>query len=333
MKRKLVEYLACPLCGGPIDLVSVLADDGVEIFSGDLQCRSCAKTFPIIRGVPRFADLQSVAADKQATADSFGWSWQEFAHDDENFEQQFLDWIAPVEREFFPGKVVLEGGCGKGRHTRRIAGWGVQDIVAVDLSEAVEVAFAATRGIENAHVIQADIYHLPLRPVFDYAFSVGVLHHLPNPREGFKSLVSKVKPSGQMSAWIYGAENNEWIVRFVNPVRNVTSRMSRRLLYHAAKVPAAAMYLATKLIYRPLNRTNSGAKLARHFFYNDYLNYVSRFNWREQHAIVFDHLVAPTAFYISREEFADWWRDIRAADVAISWHNRNSWRGFGKLPE
>lgn len=332
MKRKLLEYLACPACGGEIRLSSVLADDGEEIFSGELQCALCRKSFPILRGVPRFADLDNVEAEKQATAESFGWSWQKFTQEDARYEEQLLDWLAPVRPDFVSGKLVLEGGCGKGRHTRRVAQWGAKDVVAVDLSAAVEVAFAATRGLENAHVIQADIYHLPLRRVFDYAFSVGVLHHLPNPRAGFKSLVGKVKPGGHASAWVYGAENNGWIVRFVNPVRRITSGMNRRLLYHLAKIPTAAMYLATKLIYGPLNRSSLGAKLARHLFYNDYLNYISRFDWREQHTIVFDHLVAPTAFYISRDEFADWWHEIGAEDVVIGWHNQNSWRGFGKLP-
>lgn len=332
MKRKLLEYLACPACGGEIKLSSVLADDGEEIFSGELQCALCLKSFPILRGVPRFADLDSVEADKQATAESFGWSWQKFTQEDARYEAQLLDWIAPVQPEFVSGKLVLEGGCGKGRHTRRVAQWGAKDVVAVDLSAAVEVAFAAARGLENAHVIQADIYHLPLRRVFDYAFSVGVLHHLPDPRAGFQSLVGKVKPGGHASAWVYGAENNGWILRFVNPVRRNTSGMNHRLLYHLAKIPTATMYLATKLIYGPLNRSSLGAKLARHLFYNQYLNYVSRFDWREQHTIVFDHLVAPTAFYISRDEFADWWRDVGAEDVVIGWHNQNSWRGFGKLP-
>src|SRR5215510_7690806 len=121
MKRTLLNYLACPDCGGNINLASVLADDGVEIFSGELQCSSCAKTFPIVRGIPRFADFKNIVADEQATAESFGWSWTKFSHDDEKFAQQFLDWISPVTSEFFAGKVVLEGGCGKGRHTRRIA--------------------------------------------------------------------------------------------------------------------------------------------------------------------------------------------------------------------
>lgn len=324
--------MGCPSCGGEIRLLSVAQLEGAEILEGDLDCASCGKHFPVVRGVPRFASLDEVEKDKAATASSFGWEWQHFTHEDELYGEQFLGWIAPVKPEFFKDKVVIEGGCGKGRHTQLAARWGARDIVSVDLSEAVETAFAATRHLDNAHIVQADIYHLPVRRVFDYAFSVGVLHHLPDPRAGFMSLASKVKRGGHISAWVYGAENNEWITRFVSPVReSLTSRLNRRALLHLSKLPAAAMYAATKLIYGPLNKSASGSAIARRLFYNDYLSAISVFDWREQHSIVFDHLVAPTAFYISRAEFEEWWKELKASDVVITWHNKNSWRGFGRL--
>jgi len=297
---------------------------------GALSCASCASSFPITCGIPRFADLEQVESDKRATAAGFGWQWQHFTQEDKQYAEQFLGWIAPVQPEFFRDKVVLEGGCGKGRHTQLAARWGAREVIGIDLSVAVETAFAATRSLPNAHIIQADIYHLPLARQFDYAFSVGVLHHLPDPRGGFVSLASKVKPGGHISAWIYGAENNEWITRFVNPVREkVTSRIDQRVLLQLSKVPAACLYLATRFIYGPLNRNGSG--LAKHLFYNDYLSSISTFGWREQHTIVFDHLVAPTAFYISRDEFDTWWRDLGGSEVLISWHNKNSWRGTGMV--
>ena len=298
---------------------------------GELRCSACASSFPITRGIPRFAELAGVESDKQATAENFGWQWRHFVEEDHRYAEQFLAWIAPVTPPFFGGRVVLEGGCGKGRHTRLAARWGAHDVIGIDLSEAVETAYAATRSLPNAHIVQADIYRLPLRREFDYAFSVGVLHHLPNPRQGFFSLASKVKPGGHVSAWIYGAENNEWIVRLVNPVREkITSRIDQRALLHLSKVPAAGLFLATKLIYGPLNRR--GSTLGRHLFYNDYLSAIAPFGWREQHLIVFDHLVAPTAFYILREEFEAWWRELGVTDVTITWHNKNSWRGFGEIP-
>lgn len=331
MKPSLLEYLQCPECAGALDL-DATERDGAEIMSGEFVCRAGAHRFPIRRGIPRFASLDSVAADKAETAARFGWQWTHFTQADERYAAQFLAWIAPVRPEFFAGKVVLEGGCGKGRHTQLAAGWGAREVIGVDLSEAVESAFAATRGTPNAHVVQADIFKLPFPRIFDYAFSVGVLHHLPNPRAGFRSLAGKVRPNGHLSAWVYGAENNEWITRWINPVREgLTSRLNPRALLHLSKLPTTALYLATKLIYRPLNQLGNGA-IAQHLFYNDYLKAISGFGWREQHTIVFDHLVAPTAFYISRAEFEQWWHDIGASDVEINWHNKNSWRGIGRRP-
>jgi SAM-dependent methyltransferase len=332
MKHKLLDYLSCPSCSGTIALRSVARSEAAEIIEGELTCDSCARKFPIVRGIPRFALPEKVAADKAATAENFGWQWQHFVQSDELYGDQFRAWLAPVTSDFFKNKLILEGGCGKGRHTQLAADWGAREVVGVDLSDAVETAFAATRRLENAHIVQADIYHLPFARVFDYAFSIGVLHHLPDPRAGFGSLASKVRDGGHLSAWVYGAENNEWITRFIDPLREkFSSRIDRRLLLQLSKFPTALVYLATKLVYGPLNRANGGANLARHLFYNDYLSAISQFGWREQHTIVFDHLVAPTSHYIQREDFAAWWRDVAAEEVTIGWHNKNSWRGFGKI--
>ena len=331
MKERLLQYLSCPTCAGTISLSSDQREAG-EIIEGQLGCAACSRSWPILRGVPRFASLDEVEEEKAVTAAGFGWQWQHFTQTDDKYEQQFLGWIAPVTPEFFADKIVLEGGCGKGRHTQLAAQWGAREVIGVDLSAAVETAFAATRNLPNAHIVQADIYNLPFARLFDYAFSVGVLHHLPDPGGGFKSLAAKVKAGGNISAWVYGAENNEWITRWVNPVRrSLTSRMNPSALLQLSKVPSAIMFAATKLIYGPLNRSPRGASWASHLFYNDYLKAIAPFGWREQHTIVFDHLVAPTAFYISRAEFADWWREINGSEVEITWHNSNSWRGFGRI--
>jgi hypothetical protein len=90
------------------------------------------------------------------------------------------------------------------------------------------------------------------------------------------------------------------------------------------------MQAALKLIYRPVNQRLPGLK--RLLFYNDYLYSISGFSFRENYSTVFDHLVAPTAFYISREEFSEWMTEAALSDVTITWRNRNSWRGTGVAP-
>ena len=96
-----------------------------------------------------------------------------------------------------------------------------------------------------------------------------------------------------------------------------------------SKLPTLSVFLTTKLVYRPANII--AKPVAKKLFYNDYMNHLGTFGWREQHNIVFDHLVAPTAFYISKEEFEEWWHDVKAEDVEITWHNQNSWCGFGRV--
>ena len=330
MKEKLLDLLACPNCGGDLLLVHVAAREEKEIIEGLLSCRKCDREYKIVRGVPRFADLDKIEQDKLQTAENFGWQWTHFTQADAKYNEQFLGWLQPVKPEFFKDKLVLEGGCGKGRHTSLAAEWGAKEVVGIDLSAAVESAFQATKHLPNAHVVQADIYKLPFKKAFDYAFSVGVLHHTPDPQKAFVSLAGKVKKGGAISAWIYGAENNEWITSYVNPVREkFTSKINQPTLYQLSKLPTLGVYLASKLIYKPLNKTSK--PLADKLFYNEYLNHLGTFGWREQHNIVFDHLVAPTAFYISKPDFEDWWKTIGAKNVEIIWHNQNSWCGFGTI--
>jgi SAM-dependent methyltransferase len=330
MKEKLLDLLACPSCGGDILLAYASKYVDREIIEAVLTCRKCDREYAVTRGVPRFAQLDKIEQDKAETAENFGWQWTHFTQEDKKYAEQFLGWLQPVKPEFFEGKTVLEGGCGKGRHTTLAANWGAKEIVGIDLSAAVETAYQATRELPNAHIVQADIFKLPFKRAFDYAFSVGVLHHTPDPKKAFISLAGKVKKGGHISAWVYGEENNDWIINYVNPIREgFTSRINQPTLYQLSKIPTLGVFLASKLVYRPLNKTVK--PLARKLFYNDYLNHLSTFGWREQHNIVFDHLVAPTAFYIPREEFEKWWQEIGAKDVEITWHNRNSWCGFGKI--
>jgi SAM-dependent methyltransferase len=324
MKDRLVAYLACPECEADLTLAVSRREDA-EIIDGTLTCTRCGIVYPIQRGVPRFA--ADIAGVEALTAEAFGYEWTRYSELAVRYRQQFLDWIRPVGPGFLRGKLILEGGCGKGRHTAVAAELGARDIVAIDLSAAVDAAFANTRHLPNAHIVQGDLNSPPVKRVFDYAFSIGVLHHLPDPERGFRALVSRVTSNGAVSAWVYGREGNGWIIHLVSPFREkVASRMSHGLLDTLSAMLALPLFLTTRLIYRP-----RGAK-AKHLPYGEYLYYISRFPYREQRSIVFDHLVAPVAFYLRKEEFAAWFERAGLTNTVIQHHNANSWRGFARVP-
>jgi len=336
MKLRLLNLLACPTCGGELKLRDAEQDPACpeEILTGELVCASCQARFPVSRGVPRLLP-PSLSAVAERTSAAFGWQWQEFVELYDQYEAQFLDWIHPVEPEFFRDKVVLDAGCGNGRHAFYAATYGSREVVAMDLSEAVETAYANVGKMPNAHVVQGDIYHPPFTRnavggPFDFVYSIGVLHHLPDPEAGFKSLVRFVRPGGAIFAWVYGHENNAIVHGFINPIRqNLTTRIRPSMLPIIAWPMALMLHAAVKGVYRPLHSTRLFKKLPS----RDYLHSLSSFSFRRNYNIVFDHLVAPVAFYLRRDEFEGWFRHNDLRDVRISWRNQNSWRGFGRVAE
>src|ERR1035437_815658 len=158
MKERLLDLLACATCGGDILLAYASKYEDKEIIEGVLTCKKCTREYRVVGGVPRFADLGKIEQEKADTAENFGWQWTHFTQEDPKYAAQFLGWLKPVGREFFAGKVVLEGGCGKGRHTKLAAEWGAREVVGIDLGAGVESAFALTRHLPNAHIVQADIF-------------------------------------------------------------------------------------------------------------------------------------------------------------------------------
>jgi SAM-dependent methyltransferase len=301
-----------------------------EVMEGALVCTGCHARFPITRGIPRFLS-KALAADQQATADAFGYEWTHYSKLTEADRKEFLAWISPLAPSDFENRVVLDCGCGKGRHIYLAARFGARQVVGIDLSDAVEAAFRNTRELANVHVIQADIAHLPFASPFDLAYSIGVLHHTPVPKASFLAMAQHVKPGGRVSAWVYGKEGNAWIEHLVDPIRkNITSRLPRAITRILSFFPAVTLYGALKLLYRPAKRR---PWLKRLLPYSDYLCSIADYTFAENFWNVFDQLVAPTAFYHSQEEIEEWFAAARGRNVQISRHNSNSWRGTALMPE
>lgn len=301
----------------------IVVDDGSRDRSHEIlreACRNDARG-----GVPRLMP-QAPDAKNWDTAARFGEEWTQFSMLTDQYEEQFLSWIEPVTRDHFRGKNVLDAGCGKGRHMLHAKRFGARDVVGVDLSHAVDAAFANVGRMDGVHIIQADLFHLPLKPMFDYAYSIGVLHHTPDPKLAFQKMAEKVKPGGSVSAWIYGREGNDWIVYMLNPIRRITSKLPLPVTKSLAFVLAIILQALLVILYRPADSVASLAWLKRMLPYSAYLCSISRYSFRENYSIVFDHLLPEIAFYIRREEFEPWFAGFR--DVVITRRNNNSWRGF-----
>lgn len=238
MRESLLALIQCPGCASSLRLQADISSDA-EIQEGKLSCDECGSVVPIRNGIPRF-----VASDDYASA--FGYEWTRCARVQLDSATGIPESRNKLQAAFtFPldelsGKVVLDAGCGTGRFAEVALEEGAE-VVCVDMSRAIDVAYANLRHFERAHFIQADLFSLPLRSAFDVVFSLGVLHHTPDPPAVFARVASLLAPDGVISVRVYAAYNKAYI-NVTEFYRRFTKRMSRSLLFKLC-------YLAIPLYY------------------------------------------------------------------------------------
>lgn len=103
---------------------------------------------------------------------------------------------------------ILVAGCGTGQHALNTASlFSNSQVLALDLSlTSLAYAYRKTKelGINNIEYAQADLMELDkFDKRFDLIESVGVLHHLENPLEGWKILTRLLNQGGVMKIGLY----------------------------------------------------------------------------------------------------------------------------------
>lgn len=344
----LTADLRCLECGGDL---ATAADV--------LQCAGCGERYPILRSTPRLLSRglrdrllstpgvrdragsrggrgepgpgeRGETQVKLRTAASFGFEWQHFAALRPEWERNFLAYMQPRSAEFFRGKRILDAGCGTGRHAYYAASYGAE-VVAVDLSDAIDVARENTWAIGRVTTIQADLYRLPFADEsFDFIYSIGVLHHLPDPEAAFRNLLRYLKPGGEIQIYLYWQPVDQPLKRamlsLVTAMRAVTTRLPHRLLYLLSHLLGAGVYGGFVLPYRLLRAARVTARLAERMPMRQYAGYPFRVCVNDQ----FDRFSAPIERRYTREEVEGWLRDagLTEARVLPNW----GWLGSGRKP-
>ncbi len=226
----------------------------------------------------------------RATVRDFGREWRRFDQSGisrSEKAQLFGEYFAifPWDR-LPPDATGFDAGCGSGRWASLVAP-GVGHLHCVDASsEALYVARSTLAGLDNVSFHQAPLDDMPFADgSMDFGYSLGVLHHLPDPRSGLVACVKKLKPGAPMLIYFYYALDNKpawfrllwWASDYT---RRVTSKTPFPLKSAIADVFAA-------IVYWPLARC---AQLAERLGFNIAKWPLGAYSWRSYYSMRTDAL-------------------------------------------
>ncbi|MFA6308031.1 MAG: class I SAM-dependent methyltransferase [Patescibacteria group bacterium] len=252
-----------------------------------------------------------------SSSERFGYEWDKYSGIDSNYEKQFKNWIYPLESEFFKDKVILDAGCGMGRNSFWPLQWGAREVVAFDFDRrSVESAKRNLEHFNNVEVFYKSIYDITWVDKFDIAFSIGVIHHLKDPKQALQNMIKALKSDGTLLIWVYSYEGNEWIVKLVDPIRkNITSKLPVGLVHFLSYLCSIPLYIFIKMFKNT----------------NGYLKQISNFKFWHVHSIVFDQLIPDIANYWKKTEVEELFLNLGLKSVDIHQPpNKSGWIIIGK---
>jgi ubiquinone/menaquinone biosynthesis C-methylase UbiE len=196
----------------------------------------------------------------EKTAGGFGREWSTFTQNErelttEQRAQLFADYFAIFPWETLPaqGATGIDVGCGSGRWAALVAPR-VAHLHLLDVSaEALDVARANLVGSANVSFHLAAVEDVPLPDgSLDFAYSVGVLHHVPDTARAIRDVARKLRPGAPFLVYLYYAFDNRplWyrlVWQASTAVRVILSRSPYFL-------QVAISQLIATLVYWPLAR-------------------------------------------------------------------------------
>ncbi len=246
-----------------------------------------------------------------SSEERFGYEWGKWSEINRNHKNQFLKWVHPLNEASFRKKTVLDVGCGNGRNSYWILEAGAKRIVCIDYDKrTIRSAKNNLKEFKNKEIKFQSVYSMDYNNEFDIALSIGVVHHLEDPKKAIRKMLKAVKRGGKVLIWVYGYESNEWIVKYINPLRkSLTSKMPLVAVDALSYLFVAPLYIYLKLVPQK----------------NEYLKQLSDFEFGHVRIIVFDQLIPTIANYWRKDEVLELFSGTDAKDIRIYKVNNNSW--------
>ncbi|MDB9872653.1 class I SAM-dependent methyltransferase [Alphaproteobacteria bacterium] len=197
------------------------------------------------------------------TIQGFGYEWEKFDQSvlsEKEHEELFEAYFSIFPWNSLSKKSTgFDLGCGSGRWAKLVAPK-VGSLHCIDPSSALDVARKNLSNFDNCLFYSATVDEIPLEhSSMDFGYSLGVLHHIPDPQAGLNECVKRLKPGAPFLVYLYYAFDNRsiwfrmiWI--FSDIFRKIISNLPNGLRYYSSQILALLVYFPLARIARGLEK-------------------------------------------------------------------------------
>jgi len=198
--------------------------------------------------------------------DDFGYEWSKYNYIDDKLEdflnKQFNDYFKLIDLTKYLNteSVGCDFGAGSGRWAEKVLKNFKNLYVLEPSNGAQNVLKNKFHLYKNVILLNESIGNNSIpNETLDFAYSLGVIHHLPDAQRAMIEISKKLKPGAEFLCYMYyNLENKSWFYRFVfkcsNLIRLGVSKLPQRIKWLVSSLIAVIVYFPlarfSKLLFK-----------------------------------------------------------------------------------
>lgn len=354
MRIEHLKRVRCIQCWGELEVPA----GGEAVENGLVECRECSARFPVIRFVLRMLDgdllaeclvfyedivskvpelleysnrimssrsaaqRQKAETLKARSQETFTYEWKTWSRLPEFAENHLLE-VVGVEAGFFRGMAGWDPAIGMGRDlVNALEAVGDNGfMIGSDLSYSVDLVYDRCKVHSNCLIVQADLYSgfVP-DETLDFAYMIGLIQHLTEPKRGIEKVYRTVKPAGYFVGTVYEKPKSlltKTLVGLIRFMRVFTTRLPLPAVLWISRLFAVPAYLFFKLPRSVLSKSEYVQEVSDQYPTHQTeqrkpdLNLLTH-NW-------FDHLAPPIIGWYRDEEVLEMLADTRLERLELKY--------------
>jgi len=228
------------------------------------------------------------------------------------------DIVYPFKLSNIKNKRIMEVGTGSGRILKNLIKFSPKHLTGVEPSNAIKVA-KKNIGLNKVTFLNIKGEDINFNEKFDFIFSLGVIHHIPQYEKVLKNISKSLKKNGKFIIWVYGKEGNELYLIIFNNLRRLTILLPDfilRILCHTLNI--FTYFYQFLCFFFPLPMKNY------------FLKVFKTFSFEKRSYVIFDQLNPSFSKYFKKDELINVLKKTGFKKIKINHRHGYSWTAIAE---